>query len=102
MTSPTASQQIADDVTPRRISYAEWQSMVRHGYASTRDGQLFVLALDKLTQATILEPVVVDMIPANQQSAIFRDHNCWKCRDGTKPCAQGHPHRCEYPHAKND
>jgi hypothetical protein len=41
-------------------------------------------------------------IPANQQSTIFRDHNCWKCRNGEKPCAQGHPHRCEHPHAKND
>jgi hypothetical protein len=43
-----------------------------------------------------------EQVPANQQSTIFRDHRCWKCQDGTKPCAQGHPNRCEFPHAKND
>lgn len=43
-----------------------------------------------------------EQIPANQQSTIFRDHRCWKCKDGTKPCAQGHPNRCEFPHAKSD
>ena len=29
-------------------------------------------------------------------------HACWKCRDGTKPCVQGNPRRCEYPRARND
>lgn len=35
-------------------------------------------------------------------SSIFRDHNCWRCDDGAKPCVQGHPRQCEYPHARND
>lgn len=33
---------------------------------------------------------------------IFRDHNCWKCRDGKKPCAEGNYATCSYPHARND
>jgi hypothetical protein len=40
--------------------------------------------------------------PDPTKSGIFRDHNCWRCKDGEKPCAQGHPNRCEYPHARND
>ena len=35
-------------------------------------------------------------------TGIFRDHRCWKCEDGERPCAQGHPHRCDYPRARND
>jgi hypothetical protein len=31
----------------------------------------------------------------------FRDHNCWKCRDGELPCVtRSGP--CEYLHARND
>ena len=33
---------------------------------------------------------------------IFRDHRCWKCNDGEKPCAMGGTHRCDYPRARND
>ncbi len=33
---------------------------------------------------------------------IFRDHRCYKCQSGKKPCVQGSPHQCEYPHARND
>lgn len=33
---------------------------------------------------------------------MFRDHRCWKCQDGAKPCAQGNPRQCEYPRARND
>lgn len=36
------------------------------------------------------------------KSSIFRDHNCWKCKNGKEPCVAGSPNRCEYPHAKND
>ena len=32
---------------------------------------------------------------------MWRDHNCWKCREGTKVCPQGGSHRCDYPIAKN-
>ena len=39
--------------------------------------------------------------PAKAQG-IFRDHNCTYCGDGAKPCRQGSPNQCEYPHAKND
>jgi hypothetical protein len=42
--------------------------------------------------------------PDPTKEGIFRDHNCWKCNDGEKPCVRkdGHSHRCEYPHARND
>ena len=40
--------------------------------------------------------------PDPSRPGIFRDHNCWKCKDGQKPCASGNPHGCEYPHARND
>ena len=38
----------------------------------------------------------------NPRQPIFRDHNCWKCREGELPCPQGYSHLCEYPHARND
>ena len=31
-----------------------------------------------------------------------RYHDCWKCGDGSQPCANGDPGNCEYPHARND
>lgn len=43
----------------RTITRAEWETLRRHGYASIRDGQHFVLVLDKATQATVLQPVRV-------------------------------------------
>jgi hypothetical protein len=43
----------------RTITRTEWQSYCRHGYASVTNGQRFVLALEKATGATILEPIAV-------------------------------------------
>lgn len=40
--------------------------------------------------------------PDPTREGIFRDHNCWKCNSGEKPCVVGNPSRCEYPHARND
>lgn len=37
-----------------------------------------------------------------EAQGIFRDHNCAYCANGAKPCRQGSPSQCEYPHAKND
>lgn len=38
-----------------------------------------------------------------EPAGIFRDHSCWKCSDGQRPCvARGGPNNCEYPHARND
>lgn len=33
-------------------------------------------------------------LPAKEQSSLFRDHACSGCRDGERPCREGHPHRC--------
>ena len=38
----------------------------------------------------------------NPRQPIFRDHNCWACRDGEKPCREGNYNCCSYPHARND
>lgn len=40
--------------------------------------------------------------PDPSRPGIFRDHNCWKCKDGKLPCAKGHTLNCEFPHARND
>src|ERR1700689_3122659 len=39
---------------------------------------------------------------AEGKTGIFRDHSCWKCRDGARPCVNGSPSRCNFPHARND
>ena len=39
---------------------------------------------------------------AEGKSGIFRDHSCWKCNDGEKPCVNGTVNRCDYPRARND
>ena len=33
---------------------------------------------------------------------IFVGHNCWRCRNGERPCYRGKPQWCEWPHARND
>jgi hypothetical protein len=38
----------------------------------------------------------------NPLHPMFRDHNCAYCGSGQKPCKQGNPSQCEYPHARND
>lgn len=38
----------------------------------------------------------------NPAHPMFRDHNCAYCGSGRKPCKQGNPSQCEYPHARND
>jgi hypothetical protein len=38
----------------------------------------------------------------NPRHPMFRDHNCWKCKDGERACVNGSPNSCEYPHARND
>ncbi len=40
--------------------------------------------------------------PDHTRHGIFVHHNCWRCHDGERPCVQGHPNQCEYPHARND
>ena len=40
--------------------------------------------------------------PDPTREGIFRNHNCWKCKSGEKPCVVGNPSHCEFPHARND
>jgi hypothetical protein len=40
--------------------------------------------------------------PDPSREGVFRDHNCWKCNDGQKPCVTGNPRSCGNLHARND
>lgn len=43
--------------------------------------------------------------PDRTRDGIFRDHNCWKCKDGQQldRCpTPDRPGNCGYPHARND
>lgn len=40
--------------------------------------------------------------PDYTKEGIFQYHRCWKCNDGEKPCVNGNPRQCDYPHARND
>lgn len=48
----------------------------------------------------ILDPRDPRPDPVNHP--MFRGHNCWKCREGARPCVVGNPSQCEYPYARND
>ena len=49
------------------------------------------------------DPVHLDpRDPDPTREGIFRDHNCARCGSGAKPCVNGNPLQCEYPHARND
>jgi len=43
-------------------------------------------------------------VPAGyvHRDAIFRNHNCSRCRSGERACVEGEPSRCGWPHARND
>lgn len=38
---------------------------------------------------------------APTREGIWRDHTCYRCRNGERFCVQGDARQCEYPHAKN-
>lgn len=40
--------------------------------------------------------------PDPTREGVFRHHDCWACQNGTKPCRQGAPNRCDNPRARND
>jgi hypothetical protein len=37
-----------------------------------------------------------------QRRGIFRDHSCYRCKDGVLPCVRGNAGNCGFPHARND
>jgi hypothetical protein len=39
---------------------------------------------------------------AEERRGIFRDHTCYRCKDGERPCVRGNPGNCSFPHARND
>jgi hypothetical protein len=59
--------------------------------------------LEEIERADTSQCVPVDpRDPDPSREGIFRFHTCWRCRDGKLKCAQGNPHQCSLPHARND
>ncbi len=56
-------------------------------------------AMDK-PKESIIKPDPRDS--DHTREGIFVYHNCSYCDSGKRPCRQGNPNRCEYPHARND
>ena len=64
-----------------------------------RDGTV----IERVPEPHYAVPMAVDpRDPDPSREGIFRDHNCWKCHSGEKPCVVGNPRQCEYPRARND
>lgn len=40
--------------------------------------------------------------PHPTREGMFRLHNCSRCNDGARPCKQGNPRQCEFPHTRDD
>jgi hypothetical protein len=40
--------------------------------------------------------------PDPTREGVFQTHNCYRCQHGKRACVRGDPHRCEWPHARND
>lgn len=40
--------------------------------------------------------------PDPTREGVFRDHNCYRCDSGAKPCATGNAGTCDYKRARND
>lgn len=53
---------------------------------------------ERIETAGLLDP----RDPDHSRHGIFVHHNCWKCREGERPCAEGNPSRCSFPIARND
>lgn len=68
------------------------------GHISGRGYVLAATAAAILAQQSTVDP----RDPDPSREGIFRDHNCSRCQSGAKPCVNGNPNRCEYPHARND
>jgi hypothetical protein len=63
----------------------------------------FLRGASALLGEPVTKPVTPHpMDPDPSRPGIFRDHNCYRCRDGAKPCVNGNPRQCEFPHARND
>lgn len=54
------------------------------------------------TESPEAEPTLDPREPDHSRQGMFVYHNCSRCDDGRKPCIQGIPGQCEYPHARND
>lgn len=54
------------------------------------------------TATTQAKPPLDGREPDHTRTGLFVYHDCWRCGDGKRPCAQGAPTRCDYPRARND
>lgn len=81
---------------PKNVSYL-------YGAADEFAG-LFQADLKALNTAAATRETLDEYLrrSAEGKTGIFRDHSCWKCKDGSLPCAKGHSLNCDYPRARND
>lgn len=73
---------------------------VCNGYASPESCERAIRALDPEQIAKEAKPDPRDPDPSRE--GVFRDHNCWKCKNGLLPCVAKTPRNCEFLHARND
>ena len=57
--------------------------------------------MERIRLAAVKLAETARALKTDYANPMWRDHNCWKCREGTKVCPQGGSHRCDYPIAKN-
>jgi len=57
--------------------------------------------MERIAEAARRLPIATKVTSLKAGDPMWRDHNCWKCREGQKVCPQGGSHRCDYPIAKN-
>lgn len=50
----------------------------------------------------VLAPKVDPRDPDPSREGVFRDHNCYRCDSGKKPCVSGNPRNCDTLYARND
>lgn len=49
------------------------------------------------------QPAADPRDPDYSRQGVFQTHNCYRCKDGERPCVRGgNPRRCEFLHARND
>jgi hypothetical protein len=107
MTSPNPPlTRVLDQLSGAQDQLAEAERIITlvrqtYQYLPTTIATEFRDALDRYDEAQTARITPAGTQPT-QPLGIFHLHRCWKCQDGAKPCVNGSPNRCEYPHAIND
>jgi len=66
------------------------------------DGIVYASSIEEAARARQQEAPKDAREPDHTKKGMFVLHRCWKCNDGARPCPQGNPRQCEFPHARDD